>query len=1057
MTLRIAAFSLLLSVPASVRCAEPIDFEKSVRPILQKHCVACHGAKRTESGLRLDRAKRALAGGDQDVAIVPGKPDESPLLMRLRSTGDDQMPPEGPRVSDHDIAVLSTWIKSGAVWPADSDEDPAYAAHWSWEMLNQPELPQSTEWDTNFVDVIVRQKLQGQGFQPAEAAERSTLIRRAYLDVTGLPPAPVEWEKWTTDGNGNWYERMVDSLLKSPHYGEHWGRLWLDQARYADSDGYEKDRPRPSAYLYRDWVIDSLNQNMPFDQFSIQQIAGDLLPEATPRMIAATGFHRNTLTNNEGGIDREEDRVKQTVDRLNTTFTVWMGLTVQCAQCHSHKYDPISQQEYYELYAFFNDADESTQVLDPSDEQRRAVDAAKAGWSARVAQLEQKVESAKAEIRTHQKQREQELRQRFPDGRPSPPTSGLKALLTFDGADPLAVTGAPESAARFHGPGTLAVGRDAADDSRVGVSFDGSGQHIQLDGVPRFNADQPFTCSLWIRPEDNLGGLITLIDEPNRFRGIDFTNNRGLLEVHLVDTWPVNAIKVTPTSARLRTGEWQHVLFSYDGSRKAAGVTICINGKQAQLKVHFDNLTGDFATEEPWRIGRRKAGTFLKGKLDDVRIYDRILSEAEIARVMGDNARLAAALRLIAVDLEERTEEQEDQLLDYFVFADQQAYSLQSELKTVRENPPQVERSTAMVMKQRSTPRETFIHKRGEFLNKGRRVGIGTPDFLPPMKPRGDRPDRLDLAHWMFGPGSSLTARVAVNRIWQAYFGTGLVRTDADFGTQGERPSHPELLDALAIQLRDSGWDLRALHRTILTSSTYRQSSRFRSGLNDRDPNNRLLGVQKRIRVSAETVRDLALSVSGLLDPKVKGPSVYPPLPAGVIELAFVDVINRGPWKVSEGRDRYRRGLYTFFQRTSPYPMLSLFDAPDSNVTCTRRERSNTPLQALTLWNDPVFAEAAAHLASRILNAEVDDPASVTHRIQHAFVLCFARKPSPEEIRAVESLLRESERIYKADLEAAKKVVGETSGAPDHALSLRAAWVSVARTLMNLDEFITRP
>ena len=1061
------ALAVSLSVHATLEAQQDqeqpaITFADDIQPVLAKRCYQCHGADHVESGLRLDRRRNAMAGGDLGIAISPGNPSASGIIQRISSSEADRMPPEGARLTSSEIKSLERWIQQGARWPDGLDGKPdPIDTHWSWQPFNASVPPDVNEqsWPQNEIDFFVLRKLEDRSLTPSPVAARHLLIRRAFLDVIGLPPTPEEWQHWMQLTSDDWYPQLIEHLLESPHYGERWGRIWLDQARYADSDGYEKDQPRPNAYLYRDWVIDALNSDLAFDEFSIQQLAGDLLPDTTPKIISATGFHRNTLTNREGGIDREEDRVKQTIDRLNTTFTVWMGLTVQCAQCHSHKYDPISQREYYQLYSFFNDADETDVLLEPSESQTLAFTKAQEAHQQMMDASRVKLASVRERIAAQQPTLAEELKRRFPSGKPTAPRSGLVAHFAFDGDGQTALSNltAPHdshSTARLAGPGSFSrTDRPLPEASMTqAISLPGDGQHLELKGVSEFRSDQPFTCAVWIKPANNLGSILTKIDEPNDFRGIDFTNNKGLLEIHLVDKWPDNAIKVTPVSARLNKEKWQHVAFSYDGSKKASGIAMYINGESVDLKVHFDSLSGDFVTADPWRVGRRKVGAFFKGSLDDLRIYERVLRPGEVALLQGESPQLANALRIAASPAEERSDKDSQSLLDYFVAADAEAAPLQTELNNLQNNPPTIARSSAMALKRHDKPRVTHVHRRGDFLDKGVQVEIGTPAFLPPLVPRGDRPDRLDLARWMFHPGNTLTPRVFVNRVWQTYFGRGLVATDNDFGTQGDDPSHPQLLDWMARDLVTHDWKLKHLHRKILLSATYQQDSKYRPALHERDPDNTLLGRQRRLRVSAESVRDLALSASGLLDRRIKGPSVFPPLPAGVIELAFVDVINRGPWKESTGEDRYRRGIYTFFQRTSPYPMLVLFDAPDSNVACTRRENSNTPLQALTLWNDAVFTDCARHLALNLIeSSEGEDD-----RIERAFACCLSRIPSRAEMRVLQKLLQQSRTAYEKKPELARTARGHVTIPKGTSDIEFAAWMSLSRALINLDEFITR-
>lgn len=1045
-----------------------VDFQSRILPLFKQHCYPCHSGDKVESGFRLDVKKRALEGGDQGIAIKPKDPANSPLIQRIRSNGDDRMPPEGAPLSELQIKEIEKWISQGNHWPNGLDrQSNEHANHWGWRPLLSPSRPsiENNSWPNNAIDYFIAAKLEKKNIQPSPPATKQILIRRVFLDLIGLPPTPSQFDHWKNNPSPHWYSQMIENLLASPHYGERWGRIWLDQARYADSDGYEKDRPRPNAYLYRDWVINALNLNQPFDQFSIQQLAGDLVPNATTNTKLATGFHRNTLTNNEGGIDREEDRVKQTIDRTNTTMTVWMGLTVSCAQCHSHKYDPISQREYFELYSFFNDSDESSAALDPTPIQKLEFIKATTEHQLKQDQTQKKFAAKKQSLLKQMPRLIAELAKKFPSGSPEPTPVGLIAYYPLDGSPEEIIRDFQSKRdAKFVGPGALTTMpgkvslqiQSKDNKSLTGSLFlDGSGQHLELGHTPEFKSDQPFTCSAWIKPVGPSGGIITKINEPNDFRGIDFTNHQGILEVHLVDKWPVNAIKVTPKNTRLKTDQWQHVLFTYDGSKKAVGVNIYIDGMKTETKVFFDTLSGDFSTTDPWRIGRRKVSSFYKGSIDDVRIYNRVLTASEIQVLAGDNKELNRILEISGMNKANRTEQQRNELLQFFINSNPVASALDKKLLNLKANPPKIENHTAMAIVKRSTPRQTQVHIRGEFLNKGPKVTIGTPSFLPPLKTlESKRPDRLDLANWMFDRRNSLTPRVFVNRVWQHYFGRPIVESENDFGTQGTPPSHPGLLDYLAYEFATNGWDIKQLHRMIVNSSTYQQSSRKRNELNQIDANNRLLAYQNRLRVSAEIVRDLGLASSGLLDARVHGPSVYPPLPPGVIELAFVDVINRGPWKASTGGDRYRRGIYTFFQRTSPYPMLSLFDSPDSNVTCTRREQSNTPLQALAIWNDPVFIQCAAHLANRLLKSTAE---TEKEKVTLAFKICFSRHPRQAEVDVLLNLLNQSKTIFKSRPQLAENAIRGIKTPNGISISEFGAWFLVARTLINLDEFIVRP
>ncbi len=714
-------------IPSRQSGNEMADFEREIRPLLTKHCYACHGPGKRESGLRLDVRADALRGGDSGRAIVPGKSADSLLVTRISSSDpDERMPPNKPLSAKH-ISLLKAWIDQGAVWPDEPVGLAGGSAHWSFQPIARPDRPtvRNRQWVRNGIDHFVLARLEDLGIKPSPEADRRTLIRRLSLDLTGLPPTPEEVLAFTEDPREDAYDRLVERLLASPHFGECWGMYWLDLARYADSDGYEMDHFRPDAWRWRDWVIDAINADMPFDQFTIEQLAGDLLPHATLKQKIATGFHRNTLTNRENGIDKEEFRRKAIVDRVNTTGTVWLGLTVGCAECHSHKYDPISQREYYQLFSFYND----------------------------------RVDEADIKI-----------------------------------------------------PGT-----------------------------------------------------------------------------------------------------------------------------------------------------------------------DKALAHGFVVR---------------------------------------------------------------------EKPRLTRIHLRGNFLDVGEAVQPGTPAVLSPFHPRkndGAPPDRLDLARWLVDPQNPLTARVEANRTWQHLFGVGLVKSEDDFGTKGEPPSHPKLLDWLATELVRCGWSRKKLIRLIVTSATYRQSSDHRPDLIELDPVNALLARQNRYRLDAELVRDQYLAASGLLNQRIGGPGFRPPLPKSLAKIGF-----KLSWQPDKELELYRRSMYITFMRNMAYPMLTTFDRTDANVTCTRRERSNTPLQSLTQLNDPLFMEAARALGFYLLDEFPGD----IQRIDFAFIRAVSRTPTSEERRVLLRLHERLLQLYRNDDAGAKAVVGETSGVVNVAEA--AAWIALARTILNLDEFITR-
>jgi mono/diheme cytochrome c family protein len=817
---------LAVLLPGDRAAAGGIDYARDIQPILTKHCTSCHGEKKQRSSLRLDSVTAARRGGNSGPALVPGKSSASRLILAVRGGNDEvaAMPPKGPRLSVHEIALLRAWIDGGAPIPpnetAEQTNGPA-STHWAFQPIRRPVLPhvKNRNWCRNAVDRFILARLEKQGLTPAPEAERVTLLRRVYLDLIGLPPSPKDIEDFLSDKRPDAYECVVERLLASPHYGERWGRHWLDLARYADSNGYSIDSPR-SIWKYRDWVIDALNKDKPFDQFVIEQLAGDLLPGATTEQRIATGFHRNTQKNEEGGIDPEQFRIEALVDRVNTTGTVFLGLTISCCQCHDHKFDPLTQREYYQLFAFFNSCEEPTLEL-PTPEQLRKRQEVRS----RIAQLEEQ-------------------------------------LKTLD-------TATPERVAKWEG-------------------------------------------------------------------------------------------SLTPQARAMLPAKVQAIL------------AIAPNGRS------------------------------LRQQQTVITAYRHCEQVRHVVGGLGQPLTYLAAAHLQALLTRKM---------------------LEKKIAEIQKEAPVI--ATTLVLHERKTPRTTHIHLGGDFLRKGAIVTPDVPHVLPPL-PKKDHLTRLDLARWLVDERNPLTARVTVNRFWQQFFGLGLVETENDFGTQGTPPSHPELLDWLATEFRDHGWSMKHIHRRIVTSATYRQSSRHRPELTAIDARNRLLARQNRLRLDAEVVRDVALSASGLLNPTIGGPSVYPPQPSGV--YAFTQVPRT--WPTSTGPDRYRRGLYTFFWRSAPHPALTVFDAPDALSPCTRRNRSNTPLQALTLLNDQGFYEFAQALAGRILR---EGPTNDQERIAFAFRLCLGRQPNERERQILERLLQKQHEAKPLD-----------------------AWTSVARVLLNLDEFITR-
>tara|TARA_R110002111_G_scaffold262875_1_gene342552 strand:+ start:123138 stop:125573 length:2436 start_codon:yes stop_codon:yes gene_type:complete len=794
---------LLLLSGANTFSAEPVDFRRDVAPILHRHCLSCHNDRIRRGGLSLHSAQAAVNGGESGPSIDPGDPTASYLLDLITpSDGSAEMPRDAPPLSENEIAIIRDWIKVGATWPAEFEIDPPVL--WSLQPLQRPSVPQDIATTEQFpirnpIDAFVAARHQSSGVKPAPQADRRTLIRRLYFDLVGLPPAPDVVEAFVSDEDPRAYERLVDDLLASPHFGERWGRYWLDLARYADSDGYLGDSLRQHAWVYREWVIDAINNDLPFDQFSIEQLAGDLLEKPTVPQKIATGFHRNTLSNTEAGVDLELYRTKEIVDRVNTTGMVWLGLTFGCAECHDHKHDPVSQKEFYQLYAFFNNANDATVTVRNEWE------------TVEYEQAREKWQPAYDEL--------------------------LPRLQEFEIAD--------------------------------------------------------------LKPEQ-------------------ITERDKIL----------------------------------NGYKKAS-----------DLK----RLAPFYQT--------KKAG------------WDKVKTQL-------------------------------------------------GKLLETRPVPPSTR--APVFTKRTKDRRDTFIHVRGIYNRPGEQVSPGTPFVLPDLASRTQTPDRLDLAQWLFQESNPLTPRVAVNRIWQHLFGRGLVATPNDFGTKGEAPTHPLLLDWLAAEYKQRDWSRKAMIRLIVMSSTYRMSSAANASSNPQDINNLLLWRQNSFRLEAEIVRDIHLAACGLLDRTIGRRGIRPPLPAFV-----TDVGRSVKWPASQGSERYRRGMYIVFKRTVPYPMLMTFDAPDATVSCSRRERSNTPLQALTLLNGPMFFESAQALGGQMVEQHPDDFHAA---VQTMYLRCLSRPASEREQKFLSA-------AYADLLQLAETKTKDATQTDNPRLT---AMVQVARIIMNLDEFITR-
>jgi Protein of unknown function (DUF1553)/Protein of unknown function (DUF1549)/Concanavalin A-like lectin/glucanases superfamily/Planctomycete cytochrome C len=1070
--------------------ADRVDFSRDIRPLLSDACFTCHGPAEAarESELRLDTRAGAFVDLGDHRAIVPGDPDASSLYQRLTTDDEDErMPPTGSdkRLDADQVELVRRWIAQGA----------DYSEHWAFEPPVKASLPvltpdprsvegpTSVDWPRNEVDLFILERLQQEGFVPNRKAPRETLIRRVTFDLTGLPPSLQEINDFLSDTEPGAYERVVDRLLHSSHYGEHMARFWLDAARYGDTHGLHLDNYR-EIWPYRDWVINAFNANLPFDQFVIEQLAGDLLPNATLDQQIATGFNRCHVTTNEGGTIPEEFHVRNVIDRVDTTGQVFMGLTFGCAVCHEHKYDPISQTEYYQMFAFFNNIDGAPMdgnvkdhapfVYVPTTEQTQAQNAIiaerKAIEDRHVARREQigTAFDAWAAWQSELLASGSEIVLQSAD----PP--GLSIHLPLDEKS----GGTAADTIDEKKPATVAGQSKWIDGRRGGaIEFTGKDAYVTLGNVAAFRKADKFSIGAWIRtPGDVTGAAISKMDQA-RNTGYEVQIAGRRVAAILARSAPDLAMNVLTSNDVLTPGKWHHVLVTYDGSSRATGISIYVDGKQQPLDIRSDQLgTYDFNTGKPLQLGRRdQVLPFIGGAIDDVRIYDRRLSESEATQI----AMTAEIEPLLAIAPDKRTPEQSQQLRTFYLTQYDSVFRKQTEaIQKKREDEAALKKTmtTSLVFRERSDVRQAFLLERGEYDRKRDPTERITPAIFPPMDPDMPR-NRLGLARWLVSDQHPLTARVAVNRFWQQVFGTGIVKTAEDFGSQGEPPSHPKLLDWLAVDFRESGWNVRQLMKMLVMSASYRQSSikgtqlfsrngpegasqkRAASPLMRplmRDPDNRLLARGPRFRLDAEMLRDQALSVSGLLVPTIGGPSVKPPQPDGLWHAVGYSGSDTVRFQVDEGHDKvHRRTLYTFIKRTSPPPQLSTFDAPSREACTLRRERTNTPLQALLLLNDPQYFEAARALAERTLveGGDADDS-----RLNHMLRLCTARTAAEPTLVELRGLLADQRKAYGDDVESARQMISVGVAPADKSLDPveLAAWTMVANVVLNMDEVVSK-
>ena len=1023
-----------------------IDFDREVRPILSERCFTCHGpdSQSRQRGLRLDQREGVLEAraGFGGPVVVPGHAGESLLFQRISTRAPaTRMPRGGEALSDDQIETIRLWIDQGAEW----------TTHWAFVPPERPVPPPvaDTAWPRNPIDRFVLAGLERAGLTPSEEADRATLIRRVTLDLTGLPPGPEEISAFLTDDAPDAYEQVVDRLLGSPRYGERMAAEWLDAARYADTNGYQTDGGR-TMWRWRDWVIDAYNANMPFDQFTIEQLAGDMLPDATRDQQIATAFNRNHSQNGEGGIVPEEFLVEYAVDRVETTSTVWLGLTLGCARCHDHKFDPISQTEFYEVFAHFNNVPERGKafkyvnsppfITAPTDEQQAELD-----------ELDAELQAARETFAEHETEREAAQRAWEESLHASVRLDWqiheqLLAHFAFEGD----VAGVPIGEPL---PAVLEDGTPRFVDGRVGTAADFDGERFVEAGTrPDLEYEGVYTLAAWIKPTARDGVIVSRArggDEGEVGWGLYLEDGKVRLNM---STRVLDDGVAAETEASVVLDEWQHVAATYDGSKTPGGMRIYLNGQRQELVPLLDLVGNISLGREPLRIGASGSDKpRFQGAIDDVRIYGTVLTPEQVA-VVATGETIAA---IAALPPERRTPGQADKIRLCFLdrYAPESIRDAWREVRDLERRRAELWDSfpTVMVMEEIVPRRPTFRLIRGAYDNPGDPVQPGVPRVLPPLA-EGATPNRLAFARWLVDPGHPLTARVTVNRFWQMYFGTGLVKTAENFGTQGEHPSHPVLLDWLATSFIDSGWDVKALQRAIVTSATYRQASKVTPAQYEADPENRRLARGPRLRLPAPTIRDQALALAGLLVERVGGPSVKPYQPKGLwADFAFD---GERDYEQSEGEDLWRRSLYTFWKRTLGPPTLMTFDASTRETCIVRRSRTNTPLQALNLMNDVTYVEAARRFAERAMR-EYDAPED---RVAYAYQLATAQYPGPNVHNVLVDALRAHQVRYRADRKAALALVSLGESPRDETLDVaeHAAYTMVASLILNLDGTITK-
>ncbi len=1047
--LYVLCFALSVSGSWTFAATSTIEYNRDIRPILTDQCFACHGpdSNSRKADLRLDQRDQAVASG----AILPGKADESEIIRRILSTDVDEMmpPPDShKKLTDDQRKLLRAWIDAGA----------EYQAHWSFIAPTRPVPPEvaQTNWERNPIDRFVLSKLESAGLAPNTEANLNTLVRRACLDITGLPPTSEELEAVLNDPSPERYENYVDRLLERPTWGEHRARYWMDYARYGDTHGIHFDNYR-EMYSYRDWVVAAFNENMPFDRFTIEQLAGDLLPDASRAQQIASGFNRCNITTNEGGIIDEEYAVLYARDRVETTSAVWMGLTTGCAVCHDHKFDPITQREFYQLAAFFNNT--TQKVRDGNIRDTPPI------VPVPLAEEEAKYDGLrieKADLLKKMADRRQAAQKDFSKWL-SNPSEVSKSLATVSQGTPAPQAHLPlasdpnrsitavidgrlynlpleKSVTRVPGH----VGDQAWVLSDVRPAF---------DGVGNWDSEQAFTVSLWVKPKGdrNTGPILGSVNEKENYRGWELSLSTNKVVFTLNGDSAKEAIKFT-SEKTIAGNRWQHIAVTYDGKKKAGGANLYVDGELWRVKVATNALKGSIQSNNPLRLGSRTKGSLPDNfAIQDVRLYSSVLDEATLISVK-DLARVAFLL-----SREKRPKPEMDAITDwYFASLDVPFQDFTKRLAKNETERTQIEKrgTIAHVMAEKPEPPAAFVLMRGDYDKRGDEVKPITPSILPRL-PESFPQNRLGLAQWLVMKEHPLTARVTVNRFWQEVFGQGLVSSTGDFGISGAQPSNQPLLDFMAVHFRENSWNVKELFRMMLTSATYRQTATVSEQKLAADPTNVLLGRASRFRLDGETIRDYALYTSGLLSSRIGGKSVRPYQPPGVWEAVAMPNSDTKSYKEDEGESLYRRSLYTFWKRAAPPASLEIFNAPSREVCTVKRERTNTPLQALVTLNDPQFVEAARHLAQRAMKQK---GLNETDRLQWMASTVLARTLSDEEIIIVKQGCEKLQRHYQASPADAEALLTVGASPRDKELEIveHATWTMVAHQLLNLDEALCK-